>query len=140
MQPEDPMSAFGRYVGKLERAMYGARDAPMVLQDHLRKTVTHHEVQGVCNPSPGVFQHETRDIILCVHVDDLLWTGLREYLMWLKKQFLEEYELETMLMGEDDDMEKKAVYLVGTLEWSESCVLSPGLAGFGRSSPKPWQF
>ena len=30
------------------------------------------------------------------------------------------YELETMLMGEDDDMVKKAVYLGRTLEWSEN--------------------
>ena len=41
--------------------------------------------------------------------------------MWLEKQSLKEYELETMLMGEDDDMEKKAVYL-GTLEWSENSL------------------
>ena len=40
--------------------------------------------------------------------------------MWLKKQVLKEYGLQTMLMGEDDDMEKKAVHLGGTLEWSEN--------------------
>ena len=68
---------------------------------------------------PGVFQHETRDILFCVHVEDLLCTGQREDLMWLKKQLLKEYELETMLVGQDDDMEKKAVYLGRTLEWSE---------------------
>ena len=55
-----------------------------------------------------------------MHVDDLLCTGLREDLMWLKKQLLKEYELETKLMGDDDDdMEKNAVYLGRTLEWSE---------------------
>ena len=36
-----------------------------------------------------------------------------------RKQLLKEYELETMLMGEDDDMEKKAIEIGGTLEWSE---------------------
>ena len=35
LPPEDPLSASGRYVGKLERAMYGTRDAPMTWQDHL---------------------------------------------------------------------------------------------------------
>ena len=69
---------------------------------------------------PGVFQHETRDIFLCVHVDDLLCTALREDLIWLKRQLSNEYELETKLMGEDDDMEKKAVYLGRTLEWGEN--------------------
>ena len=35
---EDPLAASGRYVGKLERAMYGTRDAPIIWQDHIRKT------------------------------------------------------------------------------------------------------
>ena len=42
---------------------------------------------------PGVFQHGTRDILLCVHVDDLLCTGLREDLMWLQKQLLKKVRL-----------------------------------------------
>ena len=76
----------------------------------IKESVTH----------PGVFQHETRDIFMCVHVDDLLCTGLREDLMWLKRQGLKEYEWETKLMGEADDMEKQAVYLGRTLEWGEN--------------------
>ena len=39
LPPEDPWSASGRYVGKLERAMHGTRDAPMIWQDHLRETL-----------------------------------------------------------------------------------------------------
>ena len=87
LPPEDSLSASDRYVGKFERAMYGTEDAPMIWQDHLRETrldmmfkesVTH----------PGVSQHETRDILLCVHVDDLLCTSVRDDLMWLKKQLL----------------------------------------------------
>ena len=69
---------------------------------------------------PVVFQHETRDILLCVHADDLLCTGLRDGLMWLKKQLLGMYELETLSMGDDDDMAKKAVYLGRTLGWGEN--------------------
>ena len=69
---------------------------------------------------PGLFQHETRDILLCVHVDDLLSTGLRDDLMWPKKQLFKKYELETLLMGDDDDMVKKAVHLGKTLEWGEN--------------------
>ena len=115
---QDPLAASGLYVGKLERAMYVTRDAPMIWQDHLGKTLLVMKFKESVT-HPGVFQHETRDIFLCVHVDDLLCTGLREGLMWLKKQLLREYELETMLMGEDD-MEKKAIYLGRTLERSEN--------------------
>ena len=71
---------------------------------------------------PGLFQHETRDILLCVHVDDLLSTGLRDDLMWPKKQLFKKYELETLLMGDDDDMVKKAVHLGKTLEWGENAA------------------
>ena len=49
----------------------------------------------------------------------LLCTGVRDDLLWLKLPLLEEYELETKLMGDDDDMEKTAVYLGRTLEWRE---------------------
>ena len=41
--------------------------------------------------------------------------------MLLKKQLLE-YELETMLMGADDDMKKKVVYLGRTLEWARTAL------------------
>ena len=39
--------------------------------------------------------------------------------MWLKKQLLKEYELETLVMGEDDDLERKAVYFGRSLECEE---------------------
>ena len=79
LPPEDPLAASGRYVGELERAMYGICDAPMIWQDHLRKTLTDMKFrESVTHPG--------------VYVDDLLCTGLREDLMWLKKQLLREYE------------------------------------------------
>ena len=39
LPPEDPLAASGRYVGKLQRAMCGTDDAPMIWQDHLWKTL-----------------------------------------------------------------------------------------------------
>ena len=49
---------------------------------------------------PGVFQHETRDILLCVHVDDL-------FVRSCTRRSDVKNELETLLMGEDDDMVRK---------------------------------
>ena len=66
---------------------------------------------------PVVFQHETRDILLCVHVVDLLCTGVRDDLVWPEKPVWKKYELETLLMGGDDDPVKKAVYL-GRTHWN----------------------
>ena len=57
---------------------------------------------------------------MCVHVDDLLCTGVRDDLIWLKIFLLsKEYELETKMMDDDEDMVKTAVYLGRTLEWRE---------------------
>ena len=113
------MSASGRHVGKHERAMYGTRDAPIIWQDHLRETLLEMKFKESVT-HPGLFQHETRDILLCVHVYPVLCTGLRDDVMWLKKQLFKKYELETLLMGDDDDMVKKAVYLGTTLEGGEN--------------------
>ena len=42
LPPKDPLSASGRYVGKLERAMYGTRDAPTRLLDmKFKESVSH---------------------------------------------------------------------------------------------------
>ena len=114
LPPEDPLAASGQYVGKLERAMYGTLDAPMIRQDHLRKTLLNRKFkESVTHPGCFSMKHET---FSC----PCMCTGLREDLIWLKRQLLKEYELKTKLMGEDDDMEKKAVYHGRTLEWSET--------------------
>ena len=56
LPPEDPLAASGRYVGKLQRAMFGTGHAPMIWQDHLRKTLFDMKFK----------ESETRDILLRV--------------------------------------------------------------------------
>ena len=58
---------------------------PMIWQDRLRETLLDLKFKESMTHA-GVSQHETRDILLCVHVDDLLCTGVCDDLMWLKKQ------------------------------------------------------
>ena len=67
------------WIGKLERAMWYSRKTPLDMK--FKESVT---------PSRGCFVHETRDMFLCAHVDDLLRTGQREDLLWLKKQLLKQ--------------------------------------------------
>ena len=87
----------------------------MIWQDHLHETLLEMKFKESVTHA-GVLQHETRDIVLCVLVDDLLCTGFRDDLMWLKKPSLKKYDLETLLMGDDEDMVKKAVYLGRTMD------------------------
>ena len=85
------MSGSGRELGKLERAMYGTRDASMIWQDHLWKTLLHTKFNESVT-HPGVFQHQVRDSLLCVHVEDLLCTAVRDDLLWLESQFQKEFD------------------------------------------------
>ena len=64
---EDPMSQKG-YMGKLERAMYGTRDAPQVWQEEVRNTM---EGLGFdeCITQPGVYHHVARGI----HIISSTW-------------------------------------------------------------------
>ena len=56
LPPEDPLSASGRYVGKLECAMYGTRDAPVIWQDHHHGTLLEMMFKESATRA-GVFQH-----------------------------------------------------------------------------------
>ena len=60
LPPEDPLAASVRYVGKLERATYGTHDAPMIWQDHLRKTLLDMKFKESVTHSGGFnMRHET---------------------------------------------------------------------------------
>ena len=65
----DPLSASGLYVGKLEKALYGTRDAPMLWQGTLRAALVSMGFKETIT-IPGVYCHMSRDIELCAHVDD----------------------------------------------------------------------
>ena len=51
---------------------------------------------------PGVFQHQTR---VPLYACERFAISVKIF-MWSKTQLLKEFELETLLMGEDDDMVK----------------------------------
>ena len=60
----------------------------MIWQDHVQKTLLDMNFKESVT-HPGVSQHETRDILLRLHVDDLLRTGLRHDLMWAEETIAE---------------------------------------------------
>lgn len=68
---EDPRSTDGSQVGKLMRALYGARDAPQAWFEELSGTLG-----GIgftqSKRFPGIFWHREWEVALVAHVDDLL--------------------------------------------------------------------
>ena len=64
----------GTYVGKLIRALYGTRDAPLAWQTVVRSGMRELGFDE-CKATNGVFTHSERDLRVVTHVDDFLLSG-----------------------------------------------------------------
>ena len=75
------------YEGKLVRALYGTRDAPLawltVVKSDMREMGFHE-----CKVTNGVFTHPERDLEVVADVDDFLLSGEGHNLLWLRDQML----------------------------------------------------
>ena len=85
---EDPMSESGLYVGQLEKAMYGTRDAPAVWQEELESTL---KAMGFtsCISTPCLYFHEGLDLRVVAHVDDMKVVGDKQKLKEFEKKLSE---------------------------------------------------
>ena len=82
LPPEDPDSLSGEFYGKLEKAMYGTRDAPQIWQAVVRETMERLGFQ-VSVLHPAIYYHREKGIRVIAHVDDFLCTGDERTLRWL---------------------------------------------------------
>lgn len=78
--------------GRLNKAMYGCRDAAACWELEITDFFT-------CNGfapglgSPVLFVNTTRDVKVSIHGDDITALGFEDDLLWLKERLLERYEL-----------------------------------------------
>ena len=100
---EDPESVSGTKVGKLEKALYGTRDAPQAWLDELSRTLTEIGFKMSIR-YPGVYFHGRLEVAMVTHVDDLLRSGSAENLEWVRSELSKKYELkgEVMLEGNSE--------------------------------------
>ena len=96
---EDPASASGTMVGKLEKAMYGTRHAPQAWLDELSRTLTAIGFKMSIR-YPGVYFHEQLEVAMVTHVDDLLCSGTAVNLEWVRAELSKKYELKGEVMRE----------------------------------------
>ena len=98
----------GKYVGRLNKTLYGTRDAPVAW---LRAVRLDMEAMGFleCKVTTGVFVHPVRDVRVVTHVDDFLVAGELEDLMWLHDQMAQKYELKVQIAGWDHGDERVVV-------------------------------
>ena len=103
--------------GKLNKAMYGTRDAASNWEHKYR---AHLESVGfTCGKStPCAFYHHQRKLRLVVHGDDYTFLGSDAQLQWAKKMMSDEYEIKVRgLLGPDKTDDKQIRILNRCLEW-----------------------
>ena len=89
-------------VGRLKKALYGTRDAPLAWQEALGKSL--REWGFRCSRlHPALYYHEGRDVCVVVHVDDMLCAGAPEDLQWYEGKCKASYEITRQVLEKDGD-------------------------------------
>ena len=85
-------------MGKLARALYGTRDAPLAWL-----TVVKNDMKEMgfkeCKVTNGVFAHPERDLRAVVHVDEFLLSGESHQLQWFRDHLAQKHELKVEVAG-----------------------------------------
>ena len=100
----------GKSVGKLVRALYGTRDAPLAWQTVVKKDMKELGFEE-CKVTNGVFTNSKRDLRTVAHVDDFLVSGELHDLLWFRNKLLEKYELKVQVAGWDREDGKELSFL-----------------------------
>ena len=98
LPPEDDMST-ACFMGKLNKAMYGTRDAPQVWQGKVRETMAEF---GLLESStqPGIYYCDKRKLYIVSHVDDFLCVGSTEHLLWFREALENKFEIKSKVLSD----------------------------------------
>ena len=113
---EDPMSEVGNMVGKLDKAMYGTRDASAAWQADLEKTMIELGFRPVVS-TPCLCYHPLWRIRVVGHVDDLMCVGPRSGLDIFLEKLKVVYELTLKFLGPDAGEEQQGKFLGRSICW-----------------------
>jgi hypothetical protein len=99
---EDNRRQGGRMIGKLNKAMYGTRDAPLIWQEEVVKVM---ESLGFKSSTlqPMLFYNREKDLTVLAHVDDFLCVGDDVVLEWLFKEMSKMFEIKKQTISGDAD-------------------------------------
>ena len=85
-------------MGKLVRALYDTRDAPLAWLTVVKSDMKEMGFKE-CKVTNGVFTHPERDLRAVVHVDDFLLSGEGHQLQWFRDHLAQKHELEVEVAG-----------------------------------------
>ena len=118
--PREDADAGRGLCGLLMKHMYGIQKAAEVWQCEYSSSLVEKLgfIQGVA--CPCIFVHESRDIVVTVHVDDFTAVGPKSSLDWYEDQLKKLYELKVggRLDPEKDDG-KEATCLKRVIRWTD---------------------
>ena len=121
LPPEDPRYGTPNLYWRLNKAMYGTRDAPLIWQKEVRKAL---EGLGFrcCKSNSCLYKHDERDIYVNVHVDDFLCLGEKIALEWLHKALSKQFLLKKEILGPDAGESRNVTFLGRELRWTNSGI------------------
>ncbi len=127
----------GRYVGKLIRALYGTRDAPLAWLTVVKKDM---KTMGVteCKVTNGVFTHHERDLRVVVHVDDFLLSGEAHQLSWFQDMMAKKYELKGQVAGWNRNGSRELQFLGRVIRLTQRGIELEGDDEHGELMEKEW--
>ena len=113
---EDLMSEGEHVVGKLDKTMYGTRDAPAEWQAELERTMIQLGFRPVVSP-PCLYYHSPLEVLVVGHVDDLMCVGPRIGLDTFLAKLLSLYDLTSTFLGPGPGEEQEGKFLGRSICW-----------------------
>ena len=107
---EDDQAPQGDYVGLLNKALYGTRDAPAVWQEELERTLRNLGFRA-CMVTPCLYVHQGTGVRIVAHVDDLLVEGDKDELHTFLKQLSAKYDVKSTVLGPEGDEKTEGQFL-----------------------------
>ena len=116
LPPEDPQYGRG-YYGRLKKAMYGTRAAPLAWQRVVHQTMKdlgfERSLRNSC-----VYIHREKNMKVVAHVDDFLCSGELGDLVWLRDALAKNFDLTHEIVGPGKDEVRVAKYLGRSVQWT----------------------
>ena len=95
----DPRARDPNVIGRLRKALYGTRDAPLLWQKTLSRSLAKLGFRN-SRLQPGFYMHQKKELALVTHVDDFLVAGTDENLDWFKQELKKMFEISGEKLGD----------------------------------------
>ena len=112
-------------VGRLKKAMYGTRAAPLVWQSVVKKVMTQLGFES-STVSPCGYMHRSRDMLVVTHVGDFICGASAEHLQWFRRPVEKEFDLKYDIIGDGPTDKKQSQFLGRSIMWTKHGITYEG--------------